>query len=222
MERDRALTRKLFGFIVAGVLFAGCAAYRPASTYRPPPPRAARYPNGVVGVASWYGPGFDGHRTASGAIYNQDDLTAATLLFPLGSRVMVTNLGNRRSVEVLINDRGPYKKGRIIDLSHQSARVLGLLRPGTARVRLRLIGAETVVTPIRYFVQVGSFSRPGHAERLLRKIRHYYSDARIYETAIHRHRYYRVRMGGFSTREEALARARKASGLGLPMVIVSK
>src|SRR5690349_11605418 len=66
----------------------------------------------VTGVASWYGPGFDGHRTANGEVYNQEELTAASTIIPLGSHVMVTNLDNGRAVEVRINDHGPYVKGR--------------------------------------------------------------------------------------------------------------
>ena len=87
-------------------------------------------------MASWYGPGFHGHKAATGAIYNQEDMTAASIAFPLGSRVMVTNLDNGRSVEVTITDRGPFVKGRKIDLSHKAARMIGMLDQGTARVRI--------------------------------------------------------------------------------------
>ena len=78
-------------------------------------------------MASWYGPGFHGHKTSAGAFYDQEDLTAASIDFPLGSRVMVTNLDNGRSVEVTITDRGPFIKGRKIDLSHKAARMIGML-----------------------------------------------------------------------------------------------
>src|ERR1700676_2717731 len=75
----------------------------------------------LMGVASWYGPGFDGHRTASGEIYNQEEMTAASTVIPLGGQVMVTNLDNGRAVQVRINDHGPYSKGRKIDLRHARA-----------------------------------------------------------------------------------------------------
>src|SRR5688500_11069556 len=77
-----------------------------------------------VGVASWYGPGFHGKRTASGERFDQNDLTAAHRKLPLGSEVKVTNLENGRSIIVAINDRGPYIKGRVIDLSKAAARRL--------------------------------------------------------------------------------------------------
>src|SRR5208283_5980021 len=103
-------------------LVAGCATSQPAQQPLLPPaqaPQSTPTPQ-VVGVASWYGPGFHGHKNAAGGIYDQEDMTAASIAFPLGSRVMVTNLDNDRSVEVTITDRGPFKKGRKIDLSHKA------------------------------------------------------------------------------------------------------
>jgi rare lipoprotein A len=89
-----------------------------------------------TGVASWYGPGFDGRLTASGARFDQNDLTAAHRDLPLGSEVWVTNLENGRSLTVEINDRGPYAKNRVLDLSKAAARRLGLLENGVAKVRI--------------------------------------------------------------------------------------
>lgn len=89
-----------------------------------------------VGVASWYGPGFHGRRTASGERFDQNDLTAAHRHLPLGAEVRVTNLENGRSITVQINDRGPYVKGRVIDLSKAAARKLGMVQDGVAKVRI--------------------------------------------------------------------------------------
>jgi rare lipoprotein A len=89
-----------------------------------------------VGVASWYGPGFHGRPTASGEIFDQNELTAAHRNLPLGSEVRVTNLENGRSITVEINDRGPYVKGRVIDLSRAAARRLDLIEDGVAKVRI--------------------------------------------------------------------------------------
>ena len=75
-----------------------------------------------TGIASWYGPGFHGKATASGEIYNQNEFTAAHQTLPLGTRVMVTNLENGSATEVSVNDRGPFAKGRIIDLSYCARR----------------------------------------------------------------------------------------------------
>ncbi len=85
-----------------------------------------------TGVASWYGPGFHGRKTASGERYDQNAMTAASRTLPLGTRVKVTNLENGKTVEVTINDRGPYVDGRIIDLSRAAARKLGFRKAGIA------------------------------------------------------------------------------------------
>jgi len=127
--------------ISAGLWVAGCSAYRPADV-RPAPvaasapgTQAASSPTGGhVTLASWYGPGFIGQRTASGEIYHREDLTAASRSLPLGTRVRVTNLGTGRSVVVRINDRGPYVHGRGIDLSQRAAQQIGLNHSGIARV----------------------------------------------------------------------------------------
>jgi rare lipoprotein A len=92
-----------------------------------------------VGMASWYGPGFDGKRTSSGEVFNQDGLTAAHATLPFGTRVRVTFLANKRSVVVRINDRIP-RRDRIIDLSRGAARAIGLIGPGTGRVRIEVVG----------------------------------------------------------------------------------
>lgn len=91
------------------------------------------------GTASWYGPGFHGKKTASGEIYNQHKLTAAHKTLPLGTKARVTNLENGNTVEVEINDRGPFIEGRIIDVSRAAAGVLGFVELGTAPVQVELI-----------------------------------------------------------------------------------
>lgn len=97
-----------------------------------------------VGKASWYGRVFQHHRTASGEPYDMNDLTAAHRTLPLGSWVKVTNLKNDRSVMVRINDRGPVKKNRIIDLSYGAAKVLGMGSSGVSSVRLDIVDIPTV------------------------------------------------------------------------------
>ena len=92
-----------------------------------------------TGLASWYGAKHHGKRTASGEVFNQDRLTAAHPTLPWGSRVKVINLDNGKSVEVRINDRGPYKKGRIIDVSRAAARALGMVQQGIATVRIERV-----------------------------------------------------------------------------------
>jgi rare lipoprotein A len=88
------------------------------------------------GEASWYGPGFQGRRTASGEIFNTNDLTAAHKTLPFGSRVRVVNKRTGKSVVVRINDRGPYARGRVIDLSRASAQALGITGVGAVSLNL--------------------------------------------------------------------------------------
>jgi rare lipoprotein A len=92
----------------------------------------------LEGVASWYGPRFDGKKTANGERFDQDALTAAHATIAFGSKVRVTNLENGRKVVVRINDR-PGDPDRIIDLSRAAGKALGIIHPGTARVRLEVL-----------------------------------------------------------------------------------
>jgi rare lipoprotein A len=178
----------------------------------------------VVGMASWYGPGFNGHRTSSGEIYDQDDLTAASTLFPLGTRLLVTNLTDGRSVEVIINDHGPFAKDRAIDLSRRAARVLGMIGPGTARVRMEVLATPPGGPALgqRYFVQIGSFSDRDNARRVEQQFAGQYSDVHVEEAQGSASRYYRVRMGAFSTRQAAEERAAYISRFGYPIVIIAE
>jgi rare lipoprotein A len=96
------------------------------------------------GIASWYGPGFHAKYTANGEVYDQNDVTAAHKTLPMPSLVRVTNLDNGRSLVVRVNDRGPFVSGRIIDLSHRSAQLLGVDRVGTAKVRVSILSKESV------------------------------------------------------------------------------
>src|SRR5690554_1217692 len=97
-----------------------------------------------TGIASWYGPGFHGRPTANGERYNQNDLTAAHPTLPMPSLVRVTNLENGRSVDLRVNDRGPFSKSRIIDVSHRAAQLLGFHRQGTAKVRVKILRDESL------------------------------------------------------------------------------
>lgn len=103
-------------------------------------------PDGVVqqaGVASWYGRHWRGRKTASGMIFDERQLTAASMILPLASRARVTNLQNGRSVDVLVNDRGPYAGDRVMDLSERAATLLGMTKSGLAPVVIRVRLAQT-------------------------------------------------------------------------------
>lgn len=101
-----------------------------------------------VGIASWYGDRHQGRMTASGQIFDQNRLTAAHRTLPLDTKARVTNLENGRSVEVTVNDRGPYIRGRVIDLSARAARELGMTRRGLALVRIEVLSPETASSAV--------------------------------------------------------------------------
>jgi len=110
------------------------------SAYNRAPAAKTRYD--VVGMASWYGKPYHGRRTASGEVYNMHQLTAAHPSLPFGTHVAVTNLDNGRTVIVKINDRGPFVRGRIIDVSRTAAGQLGFLGKGLTRVGVRVIASS--------------------------------------------------------------------------------
>ncbi len=97
-----------------------------------------------TGIASWYGPDFYGKSTANGEIYNGNDLTAAHKTLPMPVNVRVTNLQNGKSIIVRVNDRGPYARGRIIDLSRRAAELLDVVKSGTAKVRVTYMGRSNM------------------------------------------------------------------------------
>ncbi len=107
-----------------------------------PPLRAGVVPEGTrqEGMASWYGAPYHGRTTASGERYDREGLTAAHRSLPFGTRIRVTNLANGRSLILRVTDRGPFKPDRILDVSRRAARELDFLGPGTAPVRLEVLG----------------------------------------------------------------------------------
>lgn len=149
MERRGISSARTLGAMCAALWLAGCSAYNAASIPARPAPRPAVEAapgSGHVTVASWYGPGFIGQRTASGEVYHRDDLTAASRSLPLGTRVRVTNLSTGRAVVVRINDRGPYVRGRGIDLSQRAAERIGLNHSGIARVAVTRLDATVTAS----------------------------------------------------------------------------
>ena len=228
----KSCSKNICLLIIGGLvlfLIAGCATSSPPPTTpgHPKPYRIGRnwyqpLPHAKDfrqrGKASWYGKKFHGRKTANGEIYNMYAMTAAHKTLPLGTYVSVRNLDNGRKIEVRINDRGPFVRGRIIDLSYTAAKKLGVVGPGTAPVEVVALGkASTTKTPsssgrsyvpVDYYkgnftVQVGAFSDRSNAERLQRQLDQEYKNAHIttyhdgYET------FYRVRVGKCSTLEQA-------------------
>ncbi|MGH9640069.1 MAG: septal ring lytic transglycosylase RlpA family protein, partial [Bryobacteraceae bacterium] len=172
-------------------LLSGCRRHHRVVRLPPAPhpsaPRASSKPSfpigyTKVGIASWYGIPFDGHRAADGEIFHKEDLVAANRILPFNTWLKVTYLANGKSVNVRVIDRGPFVHGRMIDLSMAAARKIGLLGPGIGRVRIEVIAApaENPATDF-YAVQVGAFSVRAHAERMEAAYARKYSFVRIAE-----------------------------------------
>jgi rare lipoprotein A len=173
------------------------------------------------GVASWYGRDFHGKPTSSGEIYDMYQLTCAHNTLPLGTMVMVTNLENGKSLELKVNDRGPFVKERIIDLSYAAAQILGMWEKGTANVKVEAIGP--VIEQIqRFTLQVGSFVDEANAQRLADQLRKSFENVHVTTVETFTQKYHRVRVGQFETRESALVIAEKLSQLGFKVLVTSR
>lgn len=153
----------------------------------PAPPNVRGRPEIVeTGLASWYGPPYAGRKGADGTVYDQNAMTAAHLTLPLGSMARVTNLTTNQSAMVKITDRGPFVRGRIIDLSLAAAKATGLYRMGVAKVRVEawMPGPSTNPNAIpggRWCVQIGAFQREKDALKLKSDLMRRYSTAKVIE-----------------------------------------
>jgi len=239
-------------------LLAGCAArHAPPAPAHPPSPRAADAGTAKVGapyrvngrwyrpvaqaagydetgIASWYGRKFHGRKTANGERFDMYAMTAAHKTLPLPTMVRVTNLENGRSVVVRVNDRGPFVKNRLIDLSWAAAKALGFAEKGTARVRVQTLdaprpavrsasissssAASAPARPGRIYIQLGAFASRANAERLARRV----AGARVQPRRWDGGMLYRVRLGPFSRVgeiERELGRL-TARGFGNAVVVI--
>ncbi|MBI1752476.1 MAG: septal ring lytic transglycosylase RlpA family protein [Acidobacteria bacterium] len=167
------------------------------------------------GMASWYGgndDGFAGRPTASGEIFDPEQYTCAHRTLPLGSFVEVENLDNHRRTVLRVNDRGPFIKGRILDLSKRGAQDLGIIGHGTSRIRLRSVDAMGVPTALDpsasqadpFVVQVASLSDPKNIETLTRELESTFGAVSL-QSAVARNgqAVKRVRVGSYTTRQDA-------------------
>ena len=206
------------------LLFLAACSIPPSTVKLPSSPLEARLTQ--TGIASWYGPGFHGKPTASGTVYDQNDLTAAHQTLPLGTRIMVTNLNNGSAMEVTVTDRGPFAKGRIIDLSYAAARSLGMIGPGTIPVRIEVIESpyriQTIRSSLDYTLQLGSFSRRENAQQLREQLVQSYPDVTVVPLQVKDGTYYRVQLGTFTDRALAEEQARQLVKLGFPVIIMEK
>lgn len=198
-------------FAVVSLFFFSCARV----TY--PPPEAIQ-----TGVASWYGPNFHGKTTSNKEIYNMNDLTAAHKSLPFGTYVVVTNLNNGRSVTVRINDRGPFVKGRIIDLSYAAAKAIDMIGTGTAPVKLEIL---TEISPKRssqkFSVQVGSFIQEDNAKSLKKELQKNFRNVYIARFKTVNQVYYRVRIKA-KDQDTARAVAKRLIGAGYSAIVLEE
>ena len=191
-------------------------------------PQTERRAYSQEGLASWYGRRFHGKKTASGEPYDMYGMTAAHPTLPIPSYVRVTSLVNGRSVVVRINDRGPFHRNRLIDLSYAAAHKLGYLGQGVARVRVESIDPATAGIPEKasvdgLFLQVGAFGQPENAQKLLQRIKRELGldDARIQVVLIGT--LHRVQIGPYASEEDARAdRAQMRERLDLNAVLVRR
>ncbi len=140
--RNRGLSIRfvlLAGLVLGALSTTGCGHDEGPVTS--PSGRAARPGQTETGMASWYGPDYHGRQTASGERYNMFEYTAAHRTLPFGTKLKVKNLENGREVSVIVNDRGPFVKGRILDVSYVAARDLDMTRNGTAKVRIEVLAS---------------------------------------------------------------------------------
>jgi rare lipoprotein A len=216
------------------VVFIVCACAGRTPTYEPPPPGEPGHPKPYKvlgkwyqplphsdgfrqnGIASWYGREFHGKKTSNGEIYDMHAMTAAHKTLPLGTYVRVNNLENNRSAVVRINDRGPFVHGRIIDLSYAAADDIGIVDSGTARVEVVALGRPASAggtAPVytaedyshgNFTFQVGAFLNRENAERQKRELEQRYKNAHITVYDRGDQVFYRVRVGRFTTLEEAV------------------
>jgi len=202
-------------FLIVTTLAGGLASCSstPKPTYFP------GYPVGFVehGVASWYGPGFHGNKTANGERYDMHQLTAAHRTLPFGSIAVIRSINTGRQVTVRINDRGPFARNRVLDLSLAGARELGMVGAGTNKIELRVVGYQGRTADMGVLrVQIGSFSDRQNAANLLERTKHLYSGGRVQAVDLPEGRRYRVQVGQFSREPQAEAAASYfESSLGL-------
>jgi rare lipoprotein A len=175
-------TRRAAFLTIAGLL--GCHRKRAGGKVPPPPKQPSA--SAIValgyteeGIASWYGHPYHGRPAADGEIYDMEKLTAAHRTFPFNTWVRVYDLDSLKSVDLRVIDRGPFVEGRIIDVSHAAARDMGMIGPGTARVRVEVIRVPDVVESVGFAVQVGAFRDEKNAERFREQMETRYGWARL-------------------------------------------
>ncbi|MBC8414250.1 MAG: septal ring lytic transglycosylase RlpA family protein [Nitrospira sp.] len=188
-------------------------------------------------VASWYGEKFHGRPTSSGERYDMQGLTAAHKTMKFGTRLRVTNPETSESVVVIVNDRGPFIAGRDLDLSYGAAKAISHVQKGVGRVYIEDLGrdmsyvkrksflptdAAPGTMPVSYAVQLGAFADEANAVRLKTGLMLGYENVHIAEAMVNGSRVFRVRIGRFSSYDDALRTAQRLMDEGYDIFITSK
>jgi len=231
-KKPATLAAFLFACLIFAATMTGCGLFRPAPAPEIPPPADNAYVvNGRIyhrldsahgfveqGVASWYGEPFHAKNTANGEIYNMHAMTAAHKTLPFGTMVLVKNLKNNRTTVVRINDRGPFCRERIIDLSRRAAEEIDMIGKGTAPVGISALGTDEEILNESdhagpgslYFtgnftIQAGAFGSAANAETLKQSLEKIADNVHISPIDRNGTLFYRVRVGPFTS----LAQARR-------------
>ena len=214
--------------VITGLIGTGCVS---SSSLRHPEP-GQRF----SAVSSWYGEPFHGRLTASGERFDMHGFTAAHRSLPFGTRLKVTDETTERSAIVTVNDRGPFVRGRQLDLSYGAAREIGLVGEGVGRVAVEVIdrdlryrkrvvnetAPETAASTGSFAIQFGAFRDLENASRLKQALELESKGVSIIQTVVDGAIYHRVRLGPFASRAEAIQRARAFADEGYDTLIVSR
>jgi rare lipoprotein A len=210
-RRETIPGRACTALFLLAIALTGCATLTP---------REPSYQE--QGMASWYGPGFHGKTTSNKEVYDMHDMTAAHRTLPFGTHVMVTNMENGRTVIVRINDRGPFVKDRVIDLSYAAAQQLDMVGPGVVKVRVEVLPDRSPDPGTqRFSVQVGSFTVKSNASALQDSLKERYAGVYVSLYRTSRQAYYRVRIKADSI-EAARATARKLQAEGYTVMVLEE
>ena len=216
--------RKIFPWslllLFMAALLSSCASVPEKASLLPP--------GGRYLTASWYGPKFHGRPTASGERFDMYAMTCAHKTYKFGTKLRVTDPENGRSVVVTVNDRGPFIRGRDLDLSYGAAREIGLVEKGVGRVRVEYLGRNARYArrvPFMpkvsgsFVIQVGSFAEKSNAFRLKRGLELKYKNVFVTRAHIKGKPYYRVKIGQFRVQEDARAVAQQLADEGYEILI---
>jgi rare lipoprotein A len=244
-QRDMVILKRVLLFLCCILAVSACVAKKPKVAQSPEWTRASQRPYTVygqryeplqthegftqAGIASWYGKDFHGKSTSNGERYDMNAMTAAHKTLPLGVYVRVHNKDNGREAIVRVNDRGPFVKGRIIDLSYAAAKKLGVDIIGTAPVRIEALGYRQegaggkgeYKEPVtydsgNYTVQVGSFKEHANAERLSGEMKNLFGFSDVRLTNVNGDLFYRVYAGKYASLKAAETAEKNFAEHGYP------